>query len=81
MQDLTYIRSYSIEDFKSHNGASAIEVFNGDNGLFFRCGAATGTVSANVTSSSKVKVSRVQNSEREFWLLHLDKSSEPKFTF
>ena len=81
MRELNYIKSWTVEQFKTKESCTSIEVLEGKNGLWFKAGATTGTVSNNVTPSSKVKVSLCEGEEGRFYMLHVDKSLAPKFSF
>lgn len=80
MEKLTFLRSLTVEQFKSQMGCSKISIRQGSNGLFFTAGEVKGAVASNGIPQrplfSEVQgVSSELNSSGVFWLLHEESTS------
>ena len=72
MENLTFLKSYTIEQFKAMTNIDTIEVRrNPHTGkLFFTYGNETGAVSSKGVPVKRPMISAVQGDEGDFYLLH-----------
>lgn len=72
MENLTFLKTYTIEQFKAMQNVNSIEVRRNPhtNKLFFTYGNETGAVSSKGVPVKRPMISAVQGDEGDFYLLH-----------
>lgn len=72
MENLTFLKTYTIEQFKAMHNVNSIEVRRNPhtNKLFFSYGNETGAVSSKGVPVKKPMISAVQGDAGDFYLLH-----------
>lgn len=72
MENLNFLKTYTIEQFKAMHNVNSIEVRRNPhtNKLFFSYGSETGAVSSKGVPVKKPMISAVQGDAGDFYLLH-----------
>lgn len=72
MENLNFLHTYTIEQFKAMTNVNSIEVRRNPhtNKLFFSYGSETGAVSSKGVPVKNPRISAVQGDAGDFYLLH-----------